>query len=791
MSKRLPFILLLTYGLLGFATGGVHLFPPHGVQVISGASWKIALIVSVLLLFLSRGRYRSEITDSDFGATVVMLSVASTMLFFSDFVGREKALIVKGQEAIAIVGILALFFGLIFHWRYQVLQSQYVCWGLLVLAQGAVTACFLDYAAGRMIFSDDHPSFLYRLILLRDFFPSIPFYNTAWNAGYSAREFFPSGMLNVFALSFPWVYALPEKLQVMDLSGYTKVIAYIFIWIVPISVALAARLFGATPLSQLLAGMLAIAPSSALFEFVLKFGTIGFALSSGLFPLAFCMLLALISEQTKPSMKFLLAVTLVCGLTLTWHLMSAAFLPLVLLIVLRAWKQKDGSFRDACIVAVGVLIINGLSILTLLKEAPLGQLFSRGTLPGASTSELSQRSSSPPDNQHGSAHSEVQEAGSERGDADNIKSTGQWQALFRHWVNEVQRLLCELHPVLLVVGLFGIFFVRHKILRLALGATVLWFLFLASVGQDVKPQLELRRMILPLGYLLCLPSALVLERAFEGIKNTYNSIKLFPRVVRYVSLALLFASVWYTPFAAQKGYTNQTSENFTFAPPELTEFANAIRKKGGEGRVFFSGFILHELGARAFDTQDGGHVALMAALTDKELYASHYYHIFWSTVDPIPESYRQRGASGIEEFLNLLNISSVVTFKKEWMQYCATQPNYREVFRVGRFRLFERSQVEPGFFLSGAGKVSRVPAGLQVTPESKELVLKYRYFPKLKVQVIPSEKRTEGKIEKVTLFPVKVFDMDMGGGETEEVYFIGLRVSDEFLVSKKSVRITF
>lgn len=793
-SQRLLFVLLSIYGFLGFVTGGVHLFPPHGVQVISGMSWKIALILALIFavipLFLSRGCSRAEFGESDFATTVVMLAVAATMLLFSDFVGREKALIVKGQEAIAIVGILALFFSLIFHWRYQVLQSQYVCWGLLVLAQGTVTVCFLDYAAGRLIFSDDHPSFLYRLILLRDFFPNIPFYNTAWNSGYSAREFFPSGMLNVFALSFPWVYALPEKLQVTDLSGYTKVIAYIFIWIVPVSVALAARLFGATPLSQLLAGMLAIAPSSALFEFALKFGTIGFALSSGLFPLAFCMLLALTSEQTKRSMKFLLAVTLVCGLTLTWHLMSVAFLPLALLIVLRAWKQKDGSFRVACVVAVGVLMINGLSIMTLLQEAPLGQLFSRGTLPGASTSELPQRSLSPPDNQRDFAHSEVREAGSKRGDADNIKSTRQWQVSFRHWVNEVQRLLCELHPALLVVGLFGIFFIRHKILRLALGATVLWFMFLASVGQDVKPQLELRRMILPLGYLLCLPSALVLERAFEGIRNACNGIKPFSKIARCVPLTFLFASVCYTPFAAHKGYTNKTSENFTFAPLELTDLAEAIQKKGGEGRVFFSGFILHELGARAFDTQDGGHVALIAALTEKELYASHYYHIFWSSVDPIPEVYRQRGADGIEEFLNLMNVSSVVTFKKEWVQYCATQPQYREVFRAGRFRLFERRQIESGFFLSGSGIVNRVPAGLQITPGSKELVLKYRYFPRLKVQGLSLEKGEE-EIKEGTLFPVKVFDMDMGGGETEEVHFIGLRVSDEFLASKKSLRISF
>ena len=51
---------------------------------------------------------------------------------------------------------------------------------------------------GQPLFTDDHGSVIYRLALLKENFPAIPTYDTEWNAGTDWRDFFATGILNVF-----------------------------------------------------------------------------------------------------------------------------------------------------------------------------------------------------------------------------------------------------------------------------------------------------------------------------------------------------------------------------------------------------------------------------------------------------------------------------------------------------------------------------------------------------------------------------------------------------------------
>jgi hypothetical protein len=57
---------------------------------------------------------------------------------------------------------------------------------------------------------DDHAMFIFRLKLLRENFPSIPFWSPLWNAGFDARDFFATGALNVFLLAAPLVSRCPD-----------------------------------------------------------------------------------------------------------------------------------------------------------------------------------------------------------------------------------------------------------------------------------------------------------------------------------------------------------------------------------------------------------------------------------------------------------------------------------------------------------------------------------------------------------------------------------------------------
>jgi len=163
----------------------------------------------------------------------------------------------------------------------------------LLTIQIFLIGAFLMHAKGRWIVSDDHPSFLYRIALLKDHLLSIPFYNTAWNAGYVAREFFPTGTLNVFFFALPFLYFF----QKVD-TFYVFLPIFLGILIPSFGTYLAVRiLYPQKNYSQaVLAGILATGTSLTYYEWFLSYGTLGFIVSIGLFPLAVAMILRFFSD---------------------------------------------------------------------------------------------------------------------------------------------------------------------------------------------------------------------------------------------------------------------------------------------------------------------------------------------------------------------------------------------------------------------------------------------------------------------------------------------------------------
>lgn len=91
----------------------------------------------------------------------------------------------------------------------------------------------------------------------------------------------------------------------------------------------------------------------------------------------------------------------------------------------------------------------------------------------------------------------------------------------------------------------------------------------------------------------------------------------------------------------------------------------------------------------------------------------------------------QRGDAGIEEYLTLMNATSVVTHEREWREYFTARPSlYALVWRQDRFSLFERIGAVSNPFLAGAGTLlERSTNSLRVRVESTEATLKYNYFP--------------------------------------------------------------
>ncbi|MDD2942084.1 MAG: hypothetical protein PHC51_03870 [bacterium] len=758
------FSLLLLLGLLGAFTGGLHLFFDPGVALVSGVVWKAALGLGAVLLIVATVSRYFPVFVTALPVIRLRLHPLPVALFFllfmiSDFPGRGFALFVDpgGRSEVLLLG-LSVVVGLALYQyantgKGDVLRllpqrfERIFSVGLLLFLQLVIFVAWERETNGQMLFSDDHPSFLYRLQLLRSEFPNIPFYNTQWNSGYQAREFFPSGVLNVYLLALPFVYLFGD-LQGADAARlYNFIIVYLYAFVVPWSVYLAARVLSLGHRAGIIAGILALAPTLGVFEWMLKYGTLGFSMSAGLIPLALALAYRTFIADERPQWWHVFALTAVSSLVIMWSLSFVVFLPLVVLALFRL--RVIFSRRRARYFFSFVLLFTACNVswmTTFVQESKVFSFLSQSTLPGSNSKTF--------DRQH--LKREISAADEKTGIAKGLDNA---QTAHRR----LKEQLVKYNPLLLLLLLPGLASLRSRRLRYLGWGLSFWLLFLAAWGDFIKPQLELRRMVIPLAYFLCLPVAVWLVGAFRWMRFSAQAGRTF-RVL--LAAVLLLGGIFIGPMMGAAIWANRSDERYVTATSEVDNLAAAIKQYGGAGRTFFLGFILHDLSSRGYDTQDGGHVAPLPFLAEKPMFASDFYHRSWSALDPIPVEYRKRGVEGIEEFLDLHNTTAVVTFLREWKDYVHSQANYREVFHQGRFRLFVRESKNPGYIMKGRAEVKDNLDSIVVTPQTIEVVLKFRHLPNL--QVYPA-----GLAE---ILPLKAYDRDLGGGRSEEFDLIQLRL---------------
>lgn len=718
--------------LLGFLTGGLELLRGGGLRLVSSGGWKLGLVVTAgAVLF---GPTRRAFARCGMRRQLAVVLTAYCILLFTDLVTRRESYFARPELAwsipllgLALVASAAAYRRVL---RRPIPLSFPVT--AVLISQLAAAGVFLLVADGRMLFNDDHPSFAYRLHMLRHQFPAIPFYNTEWNGGVSAREFFPSGILNLFAVSFPLVYLLPDVGTLDGAKYYSLIVPYVLVGVIPGGVFLASRLFGLDRHAAAIAALLSLAPTSAFFEFALLYGTIPFILASAALPLALVLVCRVMHGTADRRTLSLLAVALyLCS---TWHLLAVAFVPVALIFVVTTVRERNfRALRRMAAVAVVIIALNLPSITTLMREVHVVKLAASNVLPGS-----------------GSSHQKNESADS---------PSSAFKSLLSESHSVLKRSASKVHPLYLLFAFPALAFTHRRSFRLTFGATALWLLSIACIGPSFKPQFELHRLTITLAFVLILPIAELLRRLLADAAG-------YPRWAAIGARSLVLGSVAAAPINAAAVYADMSYIRLTFAPDYLAQMADAIRAYGGSGRTFVTSFVLHELGATHYDTQDGGHVALLPALSGKPMYASHYYHVYWSTVDPIPESYRRRGDAGIEEFLDLVNATSVITFRREWARYCERKSDvYREVWRGGRFRLFTRRSPSEGYVLNGAADVVAHRDSIIIYPRTESVVLKFRYYPNLRVH----------PPDAAELFPQPVFFEDRGGGSSAQVDFVGVR----------------
>jgi hypothetical protein len=656
--------------LLGLSGGSWYLWSATPPAVIPSGKYIFAVAVALGAVGIIGLRRRPTLQDF---AHPGVWSLGLVAVFFSSWLCRPYSFFqgpdFRREIAVATVVACALSF---------------IPWKRLLLVIPIATSLwsiwtFLKQARGSILFVDDHAMFIFRLKLLKENFPSIPFWSPVWNAGIDARDFFATGALNAFALASPLVYLFPVE------SVYNIIIAGFLFVLAPASSYLAARFLNAERVVASLAAVLAMSSSLFWYRWALKYGTVGFIVSTSLMPLCVALYLRFISS---PSLRWrdIALLTVSSTLMLLWSPSGIALLPLALFAI--PHLATILSSRRHLITILLILAINLPWMTMMWKVSGVGKFL----------------------DSHASTH------------VSQLNQTGQTSNPYRHRSEGVsfkkslknwQEAAGSANPLVVILAIPAIISLARPYRR-PYGAVCTWLLLLGTVGVSLKPQLELDRMLVIAGVLASFPIASLITQIFsQSAQNTRH------RLTAAIVGGFLLAS----PCAIHKMMTNELFDKYSFAGPEVQKLSDSIATLSHSGRGLFTGCVLHQLSE--------GHLAPLPLWSKTPLIASSYAHNIWKYQQPIPESFLQQREEGIPRFFDLMNVTLVMAHEADWRTYFLERPHlYAEKERHQDFIIFERKGYTPSYVLEGAAQdISQNSNSVTFTPLSDRVVLKFKYFP--------------------------------------------------------------
>ncbi|MBN1270268.1 MAG: hypothetical protein JXB04_11825 [Kiritimatiellae bacterium] len=675
-------------------------------SIVGGTVAAAALAIAVVLSLHSRGR----VIHLEWMAGLVWLIPA---LLCAEFVQRRRA--AGGGEtaqpedlvpALVLLGLMLLYlfssatthssfffaqWALVGGWRSRLWSSAParfllatalltpVClfplrrkmWIVLLVAlvafQLACARALLEQSGGLPLYGYDHPSFMMRLWAFGKTCPRLIYYNPLWNAGKVAAYGVASGTTTPGLLLWPLWRFLPIE------QAYAVAIPLLFIGLVPLVTAGAVGLAGGSRTAAFAAGLLALNVSRQWFVWSLHFGTVGASLAMAFIPLvAAALYRAIWLKRTSPWVGAVLVLS--SFLFLAWPATSVMAVPLCLAAVagVRQWSKRTILFLAICTV---VLVL--LSLPTLLSS--LGRV----------------------DMEHF---------------ASGRKAELSWlKVLPGGWIR-LARLVREGHPLLLFLGILGVFCLPDRGVRVFFGTALAGLALLTGWGKEIKPQLELGRAILPLFFLAAVPAGLWAARILEN-----QTARL--AIARAALLALLGMG----GFQALAYYRNATFVNYRVMPQEVMNLAAWIRTNTPEdGRIMFAGYATHGYG--------GGTVAALPLLTGREMLSCDYYQFSPKRVEyNYPPRPWRKTMPKVYAYAELYNVTHIITFHENWIEELRAHP---ELFEEAcsfpspkRERVVFRVLRDSRLFLEGSGSVDADVNEIRVRVDDpqEEIVLKYHW----------------------------------------------------------------
>jgi hypothetical protein len=674
-------IALVIFSIIGGGTGfwtadGLRIIPSTGIGLGLGG------VMAITGLLLSGFRI------STLPANGFLLGILA--VFCSEWLLRSFNLLqgptIRGE--IIFCGIIAYLL-----LRYRSTRLLSVC---CYLIPPLLVFCFSVTANGRLLFTDDHATFFYRLALLKENFPSIPFYSPHWNGGFDARDFFATGALNFFFLSSPLLYLFPLE------QIYNILVLGILFGILPVSCYLAARIEGLPSPAPALIVALSVTTSLAWYRWALHYGTMGFVTSASLMPLNLALASRVLSKDGELSFGLALLFFASTTLMLFWSPSGIAFVPVLILGAVQLPRYLKKRFVKPLL--LGLLAVNIPWILIFWSASKVSSYLGSGT---AARVVIDAPASDTPSGEA------LKEPVSEHGHADTRSFAERID--LRESLKALRELGNSSQPLLFFLFLPGLF-VLGRGTRLSYFLTFCWMLFLGTFCVPLVPKLDLDRMLVFFTLCATIPSGALLANLFQSAEKQ-NPLA---RILIALAFGFLLAGV----LSSGAILRNRSMVRYWFAGDTVQEMREAIQTYSRGGRILYSGFVLHEL--------NSAHLAPLAHLTETPLIASSYVHRHWRYTEILPHEFLARISSGgVEQYLNLYNVSAVFAHERKWREYFEKRPElYEKVWHSGRFTLYLRKQFQSSYILHGKGELlSQTSNHLTVRIDSEEATLKFTYFP--------------------------------------------------------------
>jgi hypothetical protein len=632
---------LLVFSLV---SGVSRFWEPYGYTLYGAFRFPFLFVVLPLLVLGFRDRrFRIE-----------PFALVLIFVFFTDWIDREWQILNGTRGAVLLftaVGLAVL----------PVYRSVVV---------GFLAICTYELVkSGVLIFSDDHGPVFFRLSLLKSEFPFIPFYYPFWNLGLDARDFFATGILNLYFLALPIIELFPLE------GTYNFIVAGVLFLVLPVSTVLGMRSLSFSRTEQLVGAILSVSTSLLWYRWALKYGSMGFVTSASLLPLVVALLIKLVSKRDITKIEVVL-LSVSGTLMIFWSPSGLAIIPLLVagLLYIRsilriAWIK--GAIVFVCLVNIPwiLLFVSVSKVGTFLK---------------------------------------LPEHSMEYRDAGIVEEKPAHTSRSVKWVGELNAkkslryYLGNMNPLILFLMFPGLMLLPRD-QRFLFSSIIIWLWALGTVGNAYKPQLELDRMMVLSGLIMVFPAA-------RGIGELFKR-KSFASAVTFGFLVASCLSVLGV-------VNNRSAEYFAFRDPSVLQLSEAIQNNTGEGRAVFVGFVLHELSR--------GHLAPLSVMTQKPLVASSPFHNLWWYTELVPENFLRQGNSGIERYLNLVNATLVITHEDKWREIIS-ELGYPKVGDFGRFTVYRRLHPSQYVLEGEAESIKQQTSSITIVPKSETLVLSFAY----------------------------------------------------------------